>query len=197
MSPVDATKGACWAEADAPEERAIPHAHVIVNNTNVETGRRLHVPDPKGLNRDLQRMARERGLGYLADEHTVFERRAKGGEARTAQREFKGRAERRIEHEGRYSWVVDIDWQIGLLEQDLEAADGPQDRADIDERLGRLRDARKFAVGHGMLPARRPRPASNHEPRYDTDSWHDHYSGLHGGSSHQHSVSHDRGGWSR
>ena len=97
----------------------------------------------------------------------------------------------------RIASIVDIDWQIGLLEQDLEAADGPQDRADIDERLGRLRDARKFAVGHGMLPARRPRPASNHEPRHDTDSWHDHYSGLHGGSSHQHSVSHDRGGWSR
>ena len=37
-------------------ENRIPHAHIVVNNTNVETGRRLHVPDPKGLNRDLQQM---------------------------------------------------------------------------------------------------------------------------------------------
>ena len=89
-------------------EHAIPHAHIVVNNTNVETGKRLHVPDPKGLNRDLQQMARERGLGYLTDKPSVFGRHAKGGEARTAQREFKGRAERRIERESGYSWVADI-----------------------------------------------------------------------------------------
>lgn len=89
-------------------EHAIPHAHIVVNNTNVETGRRLHVPDPKGLNRDLQEMARERSLGYLADKHHLYNRQAKGGEARTAQREFKGRAERRIEREGGYSWIADI-----------------------------------------------------------------------------------------
>ena len=89
-------------------EHRIPHAHVVVNNTNVETGRRLHVPDPKGLNRDLQEMARERNLGYLTDRPSVFNRHGRGGEARTAQREFKGRAERRIEREGGYSWVADI-----------------------------------------------------------------------------------------
>ena len=81
-------------------ENRIPHAHIVVNNTNVETGRRLHVPDPKGLNRDLQQMARERGLGYLTDRPSVFCKHAKGGQARTGQREFKGRAERRIEREG-------------------------------------------------------------------------------------------------
>ena len=89
-------------------ENRIPHAHIVVNNTNVETGRRLHVPDPKGLNRDLQQMARERGLGYLTDRPSVFCKHAKGGQARTGQREFKGRAERRIEREGGYSWVADI-----------------------------------------------------------------------------------------
>ena len=89
-------------------EGRIPHAHVVVNNTNVETGRRLHVPDPKGLNRDLQQMARERGLGYLADKHHLYDKQAKGGSRRTAQRELKGRAERRIEREGGYSWVADI-----------------------------------------------------------------------------------------
>lgn len=89
-------------------ERRIPHAHVVVNNTNVETGRRLHVPDPKGLNHDLQEMARERGLGYLADKHPLYDGQAKGGSRRTAQRSFKGRAERRIEREGGRSWVADI-----------------------------------------------------------------------------------------
>lgn len=89
-------------------EHAIPHAHIVVNNTNIETGKRLHVPQPKELNRDLQQMARERELGYFTDRPSVFNRRAKGGEARTSQREHKGKAERRIEREGGYSWVADI-----------------------------------------------------------------------------------------
>lgn len=89
-------------------EHAIPHAHIVVNNTNVETGKRLHVPQPKELNRDLQQMARERELGYFTDRPSFFNRRAKGGEARTSQREYKGKAERRIEREGGYSWVADM-----------------------------------------------------------------------------------------
>lgn len=89
-------------------EHAVPHAHIVVNNTNVETGKRLHVPQPKELNRDLQQMARERELGYFTDRPSVFNRRAKGGEARTSQREYKGKAERRIEREGGYSWAADI-----------------------------------------------------------------------------------------
>ena len=59
-------------------EHHIPHAHIVVNNTNVETGRRLHVPQPKELNRDLQQMARERGLGYLADEHHLYDKESQG-----------------------------------------------------------------------------------------------------------------------
>lgn len=65
------------------------------------------------------------------------------------------------------------------------------------ERLGRLRGARSFAEEHGMLPATRPKPARERKPRPWIDSAHDHYSGSHGGSSHERSVSHDRGGWSR
>ena len=42
-------------------ENGIPHAHVVVNNTNVVTGRRLQDPDPKELKLPLQRMAYERG----------------------------------------------------------------------------------------------------------------------------------------
>ena len=39
----------------------IPHAHVVANNTNIVTGRRLQDPDPKELKLPLQRMAHERG----------------------------------------------------------------------------------------------------------------------------------------
>lgn len=39
----------------------IPHAHVVVNNTDIVTGRRLQDPDPKELKLPLQRMAHERG----------------------------------------------------------------------------------------------------------------------------------------
>lgn len=35
----------------------IPHAHVVVNNTNVVTGQRLQNPSPKALKHSLQRMA--------------------------------------------------------------------------------------------------------------------------------------------
>ena len=40
----------------------IPHAHIVVNNTNLETGKRMHHDDPKELNRSLQKMAKEREL---------------------------------------------------------------------------------------------------------------------------------------
>ena len=43
-------------------ERRIPHAHVVVNNTNLETGRRLQDPDPRELKRSAQRIAREHEL---------------------------------------------------------------------------------------------------------------------------------------
>lgn len=43
----------------------IPHAHVVVNNTDVETGRRLQDPDPKALARSLQRIAESLGMSPL------------------------------------------------------------------------------------------------------------------------------------
>lgn len=45
----------------------IPHAHVVVNNTNVITGRHLQDPDPRKLKHSLQRMAKERGLSDPGD----------------------------------------------------------------------------------------------------------------------------------
>ncbi len=43
----------------------IPHAHVVVNNTNLETGRRLQDPDPKALARSLQGAAESLGMSPL------------------------------------------------------------------------------------------------------------------------------------
>jgi hypothetical protein len=43
----------------------IPHAHVIVNNTNLATGRRLQNPDPRALKHNLQTLVKGRGLSDL------------------------------------------------------------------------------------------------------------------------------------
>ena len=49
-------------------ENRIPHAHIVVNNTNLVTERRLQTPDPLELNRSLQDLAEERGLRFMRDE---------------------------------------------------------------------------------------------------------------------------------
>lgn len=85
----------------------IPHAHVVVNNTNIVTGRRLQDPDPKELKHSLQRMSRERGLSDFdsAEERASVQGRVR---PRTLQAEHVRRAEREIAEKGGYSWVADI-----------------------------------------------------------------------------------------
>lgn len=97
-------------------EGRIPHAHVVVNNTNLETGNRLHHDDPKALNRGLQDMARERGLSALSNETAPSEglarlaakSRGQRMRPRSMQRVYYGRAEREIAACGAYSWVADV-----------------------------------------------------------------------------------------
>lgn len=91
----------------------IPHAHVVVNNTDLETGRRLQDPDPKALARSLQRIAGDLGMSAL-------EPRAPSGVAARAQRrhgrpapktlrdEHVRRVEKELAGRGEYSWVADI-----------------------------------------------------------------------------------------
>lgn len=95
----------------------IPHAHLVVNNTNLETGGRLQVPDPKSLNRSLQRLAEGRGLSAFdnverAGTGSRPEREADGPPKRrpprTLQRVHRSRAEAELSDAGRYSWVADI-----------------------------------------------------------------------------------------
>ncbi|WP_165249355.1 relaxase/mobilization nuclease domain-containing protein [Adlercreutzia sp. ZJ141] len=97
-------------------ENRIPHAHVVVNNTNLSTGRRMHDDDALKLNRDLQRMARERGLsafGVDKEPDGAYARLAqRRGETevrgRTSQRRMRSRAEAELVRKGQYSWVADI-----------------------------------------------------------------------------------------
>ncbi|WP_346685972.1 relaxase/mobilization nuclease domain-containing protein [Enteroscipio rubneri] len=91
-------------------EGRIPHAHVVVNNTNLVTERRLHTDDPLYLNRSLQDLAEERGLRFMRDEivKESDEGPARKATPTTMQRVYVRRSEREIEQEGGYSWVADI-----------------------------------------------------------------------------------------
>ena len=87
----------------------VPHAHVVVNNTNLETGRRLQDPDPGAMNGSLQEVSRELGLSH-------FRGRVDGG-PRTddhTQRRAEGRRERAISGRGGYSWVADIRSRVAV-----------------------------------------------------------------------------------
>lgn len=91
-------------------EGRIPHAHIVVNNTNLVTERRLQTPDPLELNRSLQELAEERGYRFMRDEvvRETDEGPARKGTPVTLQHVYVRRAEREIEREGGYSWVADI-----------------------------------------------------------------------------------------
>lgn len=94
-------------------EHGIPHAHVVVNNTNLETGRRLQDPDPKALAASLQKMAAERGLSPLFPLKVQgvaarAERRNPRGAPATYKNEYVRRAEKELQKRGEYSWTADI-----------------------------------------------------------------------------------------
>lgn len=92
--------------------RGIPHAHIVVNNTNLETGRRLHIPNALDMNRSLQEVARARGL--TAFDNEMPRGRAGRSDPRTPPRPrtrcatYINKAERGILDAGGYSWVSDV-----------------------------------------------------------------------------------------
>ena len=93
--------------------RGIPHAHIVVNNANLRTGYRMQTQHPEDLNRDLQDMARERGLSGLSNDRSPESpSRARGhvgaGGPRSRRSVYLGRAEKEIMRSGGYSWVGDI-----------------------------------------------------------------------------------------
>jgi hypothetical protein len=97
-------------------ERGIPHAHVVVNNTNLATGNRLQDPDPKALKHSAQEMARERHLRDLDTGMPQLDSRRpdRFKRAPTHQAVYRRRSEKAIEDEGGYSWVADIRRRVGI-----------------------------------------------------------------------------------
>lgn len=94
-------------------QNGIPHAHVVVNNTNLESGRRLQDPDPKALASSLQEIAEGQGLTALhPPEPTGVAARAAKRHPRahpaTYRSEYLRRAERELTERGEYSWISDI-----------------------------------------------------------------------------------------
>ena len=89
----------------------IPHAHIVVNNTNLKTGRRMHTDDARDLNRDLQKMAKAMELAHFDDDRKRALAKSQIGPSktpRTHQAIHYSRAEERIAREGGYSWLSDI-----------------------------------------------------------------------------------------
>ena len=78
----------------------IPHAHVVVNNTDLETGRRLQDPDPKALARSLQRIAGDLGMSALEPRAPLRRRRPRAAPARAARAEDASRRARPARREG-------------------------------------------------------------------------------------------------
>lgn len=94
-------------------EGRIPHAHVVVNNTNLATGRRIQEPDPRAVKRSVQRLARDMGLSCFEDAPHP----AAHGKTRTTRprrRVHIGRAEREFASKGAYSWVSDIRSRVAI-----------------------------------------------------------------------------------
>ena len=78
-----------------------------LNNTNFETGRRLQGPDPRELKRSAQRIAREHGLSFYADEP----RDPATGVVPDSDPHARRNAhivERDLVSKDEYSWVIDI-----------------------------------------------------------------------------------------
>lgn len=91
----------------------IPHAHVVVNSTNIETGRRLQDPDPKALASSLQDIAERQGLSALrppkpAGVTARAQRRNPKRHPETYRSEYVRRAEKELAERGEYSWAADI-----------------------------------------------------------------------------------------
>lgn len=101
-------------------DRGIPHAHIVVNSTNLMTGNRMHTEHPEDLNRALQDMARERGLSGLSNQRKPSENQAGASRKnrvnapRTRRNVYLGRQEKEIKSAGNYTWVGDIRSRVAL-----------------------------------------------------------------------------------
>ncbi|MBQ6395117.1 MAG: relaxase/mobilization nuclease domain-containing protein [Atopobiaceae bacterium] len=90
----------------------IPHAHLVVNNTNVVSGERVSAKMRSGqlrrMNDDLQKMAAELGLRAFAGTDRNADEKARAKAPKKAGRNARTREELAIIAEGGYSWKEDI-----------------------------------------------------------------------------------------
>lgn len=117
-------------------ENGIPHAHIIVNNTNIVTGKRLRISNQmrdEAMPNLVQRLSYELGLSALPNLHP-------GKPVETTQHDRLSRAERakgkgrnQAEQWRRPSWVAQIREQIETIAKE---AQGP---LSFDEFRGRMR----------------------------------------------------------
>ena len=117
-------------------EGGVMHAHVVVNNTNLVTGRRFQNPNPRVMQASIQRLAAERGLGFFVDESREEEAAgelAARARPRTRQQVYVRRAEREIEGKGGYSWVADIRSRVTIAKR---LAQSPEEYIDLLETMG-------------------------------------------------------------
>lgn len=122
----------------------VPHAHLCVNVSDLDTGLKLHRSNKYQLNRHVQELAQ--GLGLSAfdnrfpgerepvaakpdNDYTDARERA---QAVTRQPRYLSRAERAVAAEGRESWKADIRARVMLAIQTT------QDSAAFRARLGEL-----------------------------------------------------------
>lgn len=137
-------------------ENEIMHAHAVVNNTHLGTGRRLQDPDPRALKRSAQRLAKERNMAFFVDEPSEVQSFEAFGDIQPQQREAEHyrRAERELVKQGKYSWVADIRTRVSLAkdlakdeddfvsilnELGIEVADATK-RDGVSDWLYRMRD---------------------------------------------------------
>ncbi|RDB55486.1 relaxase [Paraeggerthella hongkongensis] len=91
----------------------VPHAHVVVNNTNLATGRRLQEPDPRAVKRSIQGLAKDMGLSWFEDAPRP-DGTSRTRSASSKQQVHVGRAEKELEDKGEYSWVGDIRARVSI-----------------------------------------------------------------------------------
>jgi hypothetical protein len=93
------------------------HAHVVVNNVNLATGKRLQEDNLRALKKVAQELAREMGLSFFEDARENPSNDGQSGKRhrpRTKQRVYKRKAEAEIEAKGKYSWVGDIRARVAI-----------------------------------------------------------------------------------
>lgn len=128
----------------------VPHAHVVVNNTSLDTGRRLQDPDPGALNGALQEESRGMGCRTSGAGSTAV--RGTTGDTRGG-----GRQEREISSRGGYSWVADIRARVSGVPLGTREPGGDGSARLVEDRRGMGLPARRDDVASGVRHEARDR----------------------------------------